>query len=69
MVTLEQITDILKGVDSDSSIKRYDRTEAGFEVMFSVKIADLDSLSIIKKHLEGLDENLELTILDARPII
>ena len=69
LVTLEQITDILKDVDSDSSIKRYDRTEAGFEVMFSVKIADLDSLSIIKKHLEGLDENLELTILDARPII
>jgi uncharacterized membrane protein YhiD involved in acid resistance len=69
MLTLEQITEILKEVDSDSSIKRYDRNEAGFEVMFTTKIPDVDSLSRIQKRFDTLDENLELTILDARPII
>ena len=69
LLTLEQITEILKEVDSDSSIKRYDRNEAGFEVMFTTKIPDVDSLSTIQKRLDTLDENLELTILDARPII
>ena len=69
LLTLEQITEILKEVDSDSSIKRYDRNEAGFEVMFTTKIPDVDSLSTIQKRLGTLDENLELTILDARPII
>ena len=69
LLTLEQITEILKEVDSDSSIKRYDRNEAGFEVMFTTKIPDVDSLSTIQKRLGALDENLELTILDARPII
>ena len=69
LLTLDQITEILKETDTNSSIKRYERTASGFEVMFIVKIPDLVALSAIQKRLNGLDKNLELTILDARPII
>jgi len=69
LLTLDQITEILKEADSDVSVKRYDRTATGFEVMFAVRIPDMASLSTIQKGLDSLDETIELTILDARPII
>ncbi len=69
LLTLDQITEILKEADSDVSVKRYERTVTGFEVMFAVRIPDITSLSTIQKGLDSLDENIELTILDARPII
>ena len=68
-LTLDGIAVILREVDANASMKRYDQTEAGFEVMFLVKIPDLDSLATIKKRLEALDNKLEISILDARPII
>ncbi len=66
---LAEITEVLTQADADLSIKRYDRTEAGFEVMFYTKITDLESLSNIQKRLVELDNSLEISILDARPII
>ena len=69
LLTLDQITEILKEADSDVSVKRYERTVTGFEVMFAVRIPDMASLSTIQKGLDSLDETIELTILDARPII
>ncbi len=68
-LSLDEITGVLIEADADLSIKRYDETEAGFEVMFYAKIADLDSLSKIQKRLVELDNNLEISVLDARPII
>ena len=44
-LNLDQITGVLIEADADLSIKRYDETEAGFEVLFYVKIPNLDSLS------------------------
>jgi uncharacterized membrane protein YhiD involved in acid resistance len=68
-ITLEEITDILREIDIDSSIKRYSQTDHGLEVMFVLKIPDVNALSTSCKRLTSLDSALEINVLDARPII